>query len=140
MRQVCSIMKKITLITVLFISTKFCYSQSLLSKLQNFPLANYLNKPIDSLLANLPAGYDTTFYIGSSSSVYIGATLQVNYMPNFKFWVYIKITDPQFITVHKNNLTTSDEVAWPLHLLRKEKIGSITIFRGAYQVLNEASL
>jgi hypothetical protein len=140
MKQVCSKMKKIVILLTLFFGTKFCNAQtSLLSQLQKFPLVSYLNKPIDSLLVHLPAGFDTAFFISGSGNINIGATLQVNYMPNFKFWIDISITDPQFITI-KRNLNTPSEIAWPLHLLRKEKIGSITIFRGAYQVLNEASL
>ena len=135
-------MKKVTIILIVLMSSiqfEAKSQTSLLSQLQNFPLANYLNKPIDTLLANLPAGYDTAFFITSGGHIQFGASLQVNYMPNFKFWVYIEITNPQYITVKRTSAIPA-EVAWPLHLLRKEKVGRVTIFRLDYQVINEASI
>jgi hypothetical protein len=135
-------MKKISIIlTLLFCSIQFVAKSqtSLRVQLQNFPLTNYLNKPIDSLLANLPAGYDTAFFITCAGHIQKGASLQVNYMPDFKFWVYIEITNPQYITV-KRTTAIPAEVAWPLHLLRKEKIGRVTIFTEDYRVVNEACI
>lgn len=55
------------------------------------------------------------------------------------FWINIFITDAQYITVNKS-MTTPAEVAWPFSLLRKEKVGCVTIFTGAYKVINEASI
>ena len=136
-------MKKLLLVFTLTIVSFFFKAQSqptLYTLLQNFPLQDYLNKPIDTLLAHLPAGYDTAFYIGSAGSVNMGATLQVNYMPNYQFWIDISITDAQYITVRKNFMLGRPEVLWPLYLLRKEKVGSITIFYGAYQILKEVSI
>lgn len=136
-------MKKTTIIIMLLAVSLFCKAQitnTLYTQLQNFPIENYLNKPIDTLLAHLPAGYDTAFYIGSAGSLNVGATLQVNYMPNYQFWIDIGITDAQFITVRKNFMLGTPDILWPLNLLRKEKIGSITIFYGAYQILKEADI
>lgn len=127
---------------MLLTASVICKSQTtstLYTQLQNFPIENYLNKPIDTLLAHLPAGYDTAFYIGSAGSLIRGATLQVNYMPNYQFWIDISIIDAQYITV-KRNLYIPADIAWPLSLLRKEKVGSITIFTGAYQILKEARI
>jgi hypothetical protein len=131
--------KLIIILAILIYSFKSEAQPSLLSQLQNFPLANYLNKPIDTLLANLPSGYDTAFFITSSGHIQRGASLQVNYMPNFNFWICIDITSPQFIT-EKRETAIPPEIAWPIQLLRKEKIRSITIFRLDYRVINEASL
>jgi hypothetical protein len=136
-------MKKVLFIFALIIPTVFCKAQSqpnLYQQLQNFPLQNYLNKPIDTLLAHLPAGYDTAFVIGSAGSLNVGATLQVNYMPNYQFWVYISITDAQYITVRRNFMVYKPAEAWPLALLRKEKIGSVTVYTGGYEIINKASI
>jgi hypothetical protein len=136
-------MKKVLFVFTLITSSLIYRAQAqstLYTQLQNFPLQNYLNKPIDTLLANLPAGYDTAFVIGSAGSLNVGATLQVNYMPNYQFWIDIGITDAQHITVRKNFMLGSPAVLWPLSLLRKEKVGSITIFTGAYQILKEATI
>ena len=35
---------------------------------------------------------------------------------------------------------TSPEIAWPIALLRKEKVGSVTIYTGAYEIINEADI
>ena len=134
-------MKKLSSILVVLFALAFNESRaqsSLDSQLRNFPIADYLNKPIDTLIAHLPAGYDTSFDIGSSGNINRGATLQINY-PNYEFWVYIHITDAQYITVQKELLTPA-ATAWPLALLRKEKVGSITIYTGAYEIINEADI
>ncbi len=109
------------------------------NQLRNFPIESYLNKPIDSLIVNLPSGYDTSFVIGSNGNINRGASLQINYPPNNQFWIDIFITDAQFITIQKD-LNVQPEVAWPLHLLRKEKIGSITLFSNAYQIIKHVDI
>ena len=106
------------------------------TQLRNFPISSYLNKPIDTLIAHLPVGYDTAFIIGSSGNINRGASLQINYPPNNQFWVIVNITDVQFISINKNTNTAPDE-AWPLNLLRKEKVGSVRIYTGSYQIINE---
>lgn len=131
-------MKKAILIFIFLaaINTKSANAQTLDSLLRNFPIADYLNKPIDSLIAHLPAGFDTAFIIGSNGNTNRGASLQINYPPNNAYWIDIFITDAQFITINKQ-LSTRPEVAWPLSLLRKEKIGCVTIYTGAYEIINE---
>ena len=109
------------------------------SLLRNFPLINFINKPIDTLLAHLPAGFDTTFIIGSNGNTNRGASLQINYPPNNAYWIDIFITNAQYITVNKQ-LSTPPEVAWPLNLLRKEKIGLIRVYTGAYEIINEKDI
>lgn len=133
-------MRIIILIFLSFISTLNCFAQNQLeSDLQNFPLANYLNKPIDSLIAHLPTGYDTLFVVGSAGNINKGASIQINYA-NYQFWLDIFITSPQFITVQRDARYSSVDTAWPLQLLRKEKVGRVTIFKGDYLVINDASV
>lgn len=116
------------------------YGQSILdSQLRNFPIVNYLNRPIDTLIAHLPPGYDTAFYIGGTGNINRGASLQINYPPNNEYWIHINITDIQYITVNKD-INTLPAIAWPFSLLRKEKIGSIIIGRGGYEIINEADI
>jgi hypothetical protein len=109
-------------------------------QLRNFPIANYLNKPIDSILAHLPVGYDTTFEICPTGNINRGAALQINYQPNYKFKVYINITDAQYISVQRDFRFTRSEVAWPIALLRKEKVGSVTIYKFPLEIINEADI
>jgi hypothetical protein len=126
-------------ILLIFVSVRLVAQTTLETQLRNFPITKYLNKPIDTLIANLPAGYDTAFEIGSTSSINKGASLQINY-PNCQYWVYINITDAKYITVNKNTRNISYAQAWPLSLLRKEKVGSVTIYTGAYEIINEADI
>ena len=109
------------------------------SLLRNFPIVNYLKKPIDTLIAHLPPGFDTSFIISSNGNINRGASLQINYPPNNAYWIDIFITDAKYITINKE-FKTPPEVAWPLKLLRKEKIGSITIYTGAYEIIKEADI
>ncbi len=136
-------MKKILFIlTVLFaLAYNDASAQtSLETHLRNFPIADYLNKPIDTLIAHLPVGYDTNYIIGPTGNINRGASLQINYPPNNQFWVYINITDAQYITLQRDARYTRPEDAWPLALLRKEKVGSVTIYTGAYEIINEADI
>lgn len=135
-------MKAMPYLLVIFLSI-LCFKvkaqQSLDSQLRNFPFENFLNKPIDSLIANIPLGYDTAFAIGGTGNTNRGASLQINYSPNNEYWIYINITDSRFITINKN-LDTKPEVAWPLSLLRKEKIGSIVVGRGGYEIIKDIDI
>lgn len=135
-------MKKIiTIISLLFFVSGFnkANAQTLDSLLRHFPLSDYLNKPIDTLIAHLPPGYDTAFIISDNGNVNRGASLQISYPPNYLYWIDVGITAAQFITI-KKEFSTSPDIAWPLSLLRKEKIGCITIYTGAYQIINEADI
>ena len=144
-RKYFNIAKKVISLIVLSILTitastaQKADSLKLDSLLRNFPIENYLKKPIDTLIAHLPPGFDTSFVIGSNGNINRGASLQINYPPNNAYWIDIFITDAKFITVNKEFKTTP-EVAWPLKLLRKEKIGSITIYTGAYEIIKEADI
>ena len=134
-------MKKSLLLTFTLVVSNFIQAQANLeTQLRNFPINNYLRKPIDTLLAYLPAGYDTTFEICPTGNINRGAALQINYQPNYKFKVYINITDAQYISVQRDFRFTRSEVAWPIALLRKEKIGSVTIYKFPLEIINEADI
>ncbi|MBK8710447.1 MAG: hypothetical protein IPL97_00970, partial [Niastella sp.] len=65
-------MKKLLSILIVLFALAFneaSAQSSLDSQLRNFPIADYLNNPIDTLIAHLPAGYDTSFDIGSSGNI-----------------------------------------------------------------------
>jgi len=130
--------KRLSILIVLFalISNESIAQSSLETQLRNFPIADYLNKPIDTLIAHLPPGYDTAFIISGTGNINRGASLQINYPPNNQFWVDIHITDAQYITINKQ-FETPPATAWPLALLRKEKVGSVRIYTGAYEIVNE---
>jgi hypothetical protein len=133
-------MKKTFLIIIILASTLFgtTTAQTLNTQLQNFPVADYLNKPIDTLIANLPAGYDTAFIILSGKTLNYGASLEINYPPNDQFWLMIDITDAQYITVHKDFTQGPPEVLWPFSLLRKEKVGRIRIYTGQGVIIKDS--
>lgn len=84
-------MKKLLFIFLLFVTTSAAAQSGLELQLRNFPIAAYLNKPIDTLIANLPAGYDTAFKISSAGCLNSGASLQINY-PKYQFWIVVEIT------------------------------------------------
>ncbi len=126
-------------ILLIFVSLRLKAQTTLETQLRNFPITKYLNKPIDTLLTNLPLGYDTSFIVGSNGNINRAASLQINYPPNCQFWIDIFITTPQFVKPYKNT-KIRPEIAWPLSLLRKEKVGSVTIYTGAYEIINEADI
>jgi hypothetical protein len=139
-------MKKIALIILTFQIVNIASAQlqsSTETRLRNFPIANYLGKPIDTLLAHLPYGYDTVFTIGPSSNINKGASLQIDYSnyPGYPFSMHIHIYDAQFITVNRDfRLIPLAKDAWPLALLRKEKIACIEIYTVNYETLNEGCI
>ncbi len=135
-------MKKIIFVFLILLSFTCLNVQAqttLETQLRNFPIAKYLNKPIDTLIANLPTGYDTAFVISDNGNLYRGATLWINY-PNNQFSVDVSITKAQYITVHRKSLKIPPKVAWPLYLLRKERIGSVTIYKFPLIIINEADI
>jgi hypothetical protein len=133
-------MKKTFLIIIIFTATLFrtATAQTLSTQLHNFPVADYLNKPIDTLIAHLPAGYDTAFIILSGKTLNHGASLEINYPPNDQFWLEIDIADAQYITVQKDFTQGRPEVLWPFSLLRKEKIGRIRIHTGQGVIIKDS--
>jgi hypothetical protein len=134
-------MKSIILTVYLLLSFNIAdvNAQSIDSLLRNFPISNFLNRPIDTLIANLPSGYDTLFIIGSNGDINRGASLQINYPPNNAYWIDIFITDAQYITINKT-IDTHPNDAWPISLLRREKIGVITIYTGGYEIINHGDI
>jgi hypothetical protein len=125
-------MKKINITLIVLIFNLASYGQSNLeNQIQNFNYSYFLNKPIDSLLANLPLGYDTAFAIGGSQTVDRGASLEIYYPTINGFTLTITITAPEHIDPSKSQSVPAN-IAWPLNLLRKEKIGSILLMKSGY--------
>lgn len=120
-------MKKIFILFLIFVSV-LCFnakSQTLKDSLLNIDLYYYLNKPIDSLLAVLPQSYDS-IYTRAGGSTFVGATIILRYS-NPDTWVYIYPGTHDFFTP-LNSPYRPPHIAWPLHLVRKEKAWRIIIW------------
>ncbi|MBX2889019.1 MAG: hypothetical protein KF829_10275 [Ferruginibacter sp.] len=131
-------MKRILFLITLFATLQNAKAQTLEQQLQNFPLTDYFNRPIDTLIAHLPAGYDSAFIILPGKYVYLGARLQINY--GTAYWVDIGIINPQYITLFRDSLSIPCDVAWPLSLLRKEKVGRISIYKDDWTIIKEGNI
>lgn len=105
--------------------------------LVNINLANYVGKPIDSILANLPASYDS-LKIGPALTVTQGAKIVLIYNlvnSQHSFIVTISPCTNNFITkLNSQNLPFSQ--AWPLYLLKKETLGSVEIMAPDGSIIN----
>ncbi|MBX2889022.1 MAG: hypothetical protein KF829_10290 [Ferruginibacter sp.] len=135
-------MKKIFFLTALFYSFSICTKaqSNLESLLTNINLNQYLDKPIDTLLAHIP--YTDSISVHGSEPVTRGAMLVVVYDSIPYMWLDIKIYEPQFINPNSFNWY-QPEIAWPLSLLRKEKIWQITVYKAdlnKVSVINFAEL
>jgi hypothetical protein len=98
---------------------------SIQSQLTNLNLAALLNKPIDSLIAVIPAGY-TEIMVTSGCNAFLAGGIVITYPNNF--CIDISAKDFQFVTRHNVN-HLQPAIAWPVNLMRKEKIGSVTIYK-----------
>lgn len=107
------IMKFYLLIALIILGHNLKAQTQLEIQLRNLPLDSYLNKPIDTLLANIPSGDDTTFIMGPAGNINRGASFQINYPPNNQFWIYVNITDARYITLNRDARNTASEIAWP---------------------------
>ena len=114
-------MKKyiVLLCSILCLNTN---AQTLKDSLLNINLDYYLNKPIDSLLAVLPPSYDS-IYTGAGSSFFVGATVIVSY-EDFTVKIFPS-THSYFNPL--NHPYQPANIAWPLHLVRKELMFSVVI-------------
>ena len=101
-------------------------SDSLEAKLSAMDLCAYEGKPVDSLLAHLPAGY-IAMQIGGWRSQRLAEVLYVIY-PG-KVYVGIHVRDFQFMNPHLVN-TSNPKQNWDINLFRKEKITFSIMFNG----------
>jgi hypothetical protein len=127
----------ITILTVIGFSSAMAQT-AFETQLTNFTIGAYLNKPIDTLIAHLPSDNGKVLTILSASNIAKGASLQIDYSDS-QYWVEIDIVNPQYITVDRD-IHVKAEVAWPFSLLRKEKVGSVSIHSGTGQIINHADI
>ncbi len=67
-------MRLLLAIFILLLSHHLKAQSQLETQLRNLSLESYLNKPIDTLLAHISGGYDTTFTIGPAGNINRGAS------------------------------------------------------------------
>lgn len=123
------------------LSNKLIAQCTLHDSLATINLSAFLNKPIDSLLLKLPQSYDT-LQVGPAATVSQGAHLIIGYggnYPHSDFIITICPNTRNYITV-LNSQNLPFEQAWPLVLLRKERIGSIEIMGPNGDIINSAGL
>lgn len=138
-------MKKNIIIILVFIASAFLPKHlnaqtSLNDTLVGLDLMYYLDKPIDSILAKLPHSYDT-LKILPALTVTQGAKIVLIYNPIINQHSYIVSIYPNtrnFITV-LNSQSLPFSQAWPLNLLKQEKIGYIEIMGPNGTIINDTS-
>ncbi|MBL7729804.1 MAG: hypothetical protein JNM88_01390 [Chitinophagaceae bacterium] len=105
-----------------------CPADSLLiAQLTSLNLAYYQNKPVDSLLVHLPAGY-ATMKIGGWRSQRVAEVLYIIY-PG-KVSVGIHVRNFQFMNPRLTN-TSNPTQNWDINLFKKEAITYTIIFNGS---------
>lgn len=132
-------MRKFIKLTILFILLLISIidnanaQRSLEKSLSTFDLNSWLGKPMDSLIAVLPAGY-TEMIVTSGGNIFQAGGVIIVYSK--KISVDISIASFDFVT--RNNVNrTAPAIAWPLELMRKETVGRIIIYNN-WEVLNSA--
>jgi hypothetical protein len=126
-------MKKIIIISILttMISLTSIAQSSIQSQLSNLDLSLSYNKPIDSLIARIPAGYSQLIVRGGSN-MFLAGGLIVSYPDDIN--IDITAHNFQFVTLKNINFLPS-ALAWPVNLMRKEKIKSIIIYKN-WNIIN----
>lgn len=124
---------------LIFFNTQYTVAQQppLEQQLISMDLNLFLNKPIDTLLAYLP--HTDSIFVTSTEPIYRGAGLIIEYYQTPFLWLYINIYEPQHITAFSHNYL-NPENAWPVSLVKKEKIGRILIYKDSNTLINQASL
>ena len=119
------IIKNLLIVALSFVFLNNSKAQTIQSQLTSLDLPALINKPIDSLIAVIPTGY-TEIIVTSGCNVFLAGGVVISYPNNF--CIDIAAKDFQFVTQHNvNHLQPS--VAWPVALMRQEKIGSIRIYK-----------
>lgn len=120
------IIKKLTIgILLIGIMNTTKAQSSIQTQLTSLNLTSLLNKPIDSLIAIIPAGY-TEITVTSGCNVFLAGGVIISYPNNFS--IDISAKDFQFVT-RSNINRLQPALAWPVNLMRKEKIGSVKIYK-----------
>jgi len=130
--------KKIIVTVSLLFIVHFSKAQSdVETVLRNMDLHQYLGKPIDTLLAYIPASYDS-LHVTSSDPMYMGAGLIIEYVAS-DIMIHVEIRGANYIT-RPNPNHLPPEQAWPLPLLRKENVGEITVYKSINNIINTAAM
>jgi hypothetical protein len=101
-------------------------SDTLTNQLSALNLSEYNGKPVDSLLAHLPAGY-TTLKIGGWRSQRLAEVLYILYPNNISVGIHVRHF--QFMNPHLDN-TPNPAENWNITLFKKEAIYFTIIFKG----------
>lgn len=106
---------------------RHCFLQdTLVVFLSTLNLAQFENKPIDSLIAKLPVHYTNMRVLGGSRDDRAGKLL-INYSNNV--YIIIRVLEFTHLDPTNPNKIPPDQ-RWSTTLMRKEKIYSIRIFNG----------
>jgi hypothetical protein len=128
------ILKYSLLLAILFATSNIGKAQQPLEcQLSNLNLASFINKPIDSLLAKIPAGY-TQLIVRGGGNMFLAGGIAVAYPSEYD--IDIRAYDFQYVTQRNVNRVPSAQ-AWPIHLMRKEKIARIIIYKN-WTVINSS--
>lgn len=132
-------MKRYIIVTLfaLFLTTynTFAQQQTLEQQLVNLDLNLFLNKPVDTFFAYIP--HTDSIFVSGTDPIYKGAAVVIEYHQTPFLWIYINIYDPQYITPYNHNFINTEN-AWPLSLVKKEKIERILIYKNADTLINKA--
>lgn len=115
-------MKKILLITIVFLFSKEGFSQSSdpnLNDLVNINKSLFINKPLDSIISILPSGYIEMKVIGIRKTA---RNLRVMY-PN-RVWIDLHVR--QF--THMNPVDPNR--TWNVSQMRQETLHSVSVYKG----------
>lgn len=123
----------IALLLLFVVSFEVSAQTTLESQLTNLNLASFINKPIDSLLAKIPVGY-SQMIVTSGCNVFLAGGIAIGYPSEYD--IDIRAYDFQHVT-RRNISRVPSAQAWPIHLMRKEKIASIVIYKN-WTVINSA--
>jgi hypothetical protein len=137
--------KKTNKSLLLFILSIMVYTSEAQSGLNDslvsINLSHYINKPIDSLIVNLPRSHDSLI-VGPDETMFNGARLIINYSSRVQgqtlgYIITIWPNTRNFIT-RKNPQNLPFAEAWPLELLKKENIGQVEIIGPSGNIINSA--
>jgi hypothetical protein len=100
---------------------------TVLPQILSLPLSTYIGKPVDSLIAHLPAGYINTKITGWRS-IRLAEILHIVYPNNVVVEIHVK--NFQYMNPHWVN-TGNPTQNWSVALFRKETISFAIIFNGS---------
>lgn len=101
-------------------------ADTLTCQLSAINLSQYIGKPVDSLLAHLPAGY-TSLQIGGWRSQRLAEVLYILYPNNISVGIHVRnfqFMNPQLVN------TPNPTENWNITLFKKETISFSIIFKG----------